>query len=675
MLQYFALLREVYDDLDFDGHPERIYNMGETGVPLDPRPPKVVAKKGQRKVRYRCSGQKGQITVIGCASATGHTIPPFIIFAAKQLNPNWMKDELAGTRYAVSDNGWIDQDLFHFWLTEHFLENAVASRPLLLLLDGHSSHFKPDTIRFAKDHNVVVFCLPPHTTHECQPLDCSLFGPLKVHWRQECHQFHQKFPCATITKFNFNGLFKEAWLKAISPENVIGGFRKAGIYPFDPKRVSALNGVNKSGDGTCSRENSASSGDESSSESSDHDDDKGDSNSNEALYQKRYEEGYDLFDPEYVSWLEQHHPEAVPADRYTLTSTTDASVSKSQDSTSILEHFKSVRLCEPLPRPQTSDVDGGALPHTSISSSSSVLHPNVTDHSFVESATPTDSGQSSDVLVLTHNSDGPLSRSMATPAHVSDSTSSSSSSCSSSSSGLPHRNSTPQSSKVSPLSGCSSSSSNKSIISKFLPSLPAVTPSRSSSVTQSQARVLTSKECLERLEEKEKKKQQDKEEKEKRKLERERKKQEREQEMKRKAEERAKKAEEKAKREEEKAKKAQERALQRAKKAAEKATASLKGKAAPTRRKQPRTENNTCTSAHTCTAASSDTGTSPTAESEPKPKAPRLIEDSINTDECCACFGLYTDDIGTGREWLECACQGVVTAMCPVLPPATAMDS
>ena len=299
------MLREVYDDLDFDGHPEHIYNMDETGVQLDPRPPKVVAKKGQRKVRYRCSGQKAQITVIGCASATGHTIP-LIIFAAKQLNPNWMKDELAGTRYAVSDNGWIDQDLFHFGLTDHFLQNAVASRPLLLLLDGHSSHFKPDTIRFAKDHNVVVFCLPPHTTHECQPLDCSLSGPLKVHWRQVCHQFHQNFPCAIITKFNFNGLFKEAWLKAISPKNAIGGFRKAGVYPFDPKRVSALKGVDRSGDGTSSGENSAPSDDETSSESDVHGDndgqktssngehkcdgsqngDGGTSNSNEALYQK-----------------------------------------------------------------------------------------------------------------------------------------------------------------------------------------------------------------------------------------------------------------------------------------------------------------------------------------------------------------------------------------------------
>ena len=75
--------------------------MDETGVPLDPRPSKVVAKKGQRKVCYHCSGQKGQITVIGYANATGHTVPPFITFAAKQFSHNWMKDELPGTRYSI----------------------------------------------------------------------------------------------------------------------------------------------------------------------------------------------------------------------------------------------------------------------------------------------------------------------------------------------------------------------------------------------------------------------------------------------------------------------------------------------------------------------------------------------------------------------------------------------
>ena len=117
MKNYFDLLEEVYGELDFSDHPERIYNMDETGMPLDPRPPKIIAPKGLKKVRYQCSGQTSQITVIGCGTATGQAIPPFIIFAAKQLSPLWMKDEVPGNRYAVSDNGWIDQELFHFWLT------------------------------------------------------------------------------------------------------------------------------------------------------------------------------------------------------------------------------------------------------------------------------------------------------------------------------------------------------------------------------------------------------------------------------------------------------------------------------------------------------------------------------------------------------------------------------
>ena len=46
MKVYFDLLREVYDKFDFENHPEAIYNMDETVVPLEPRPPKVVAKRG-----------------------------------------------------------------------------------------------------------------------------------------------------------------------------------------------------------------------------------------------------------------------------------------------------------------------------------------------------------------------------------------------------------------------------------------------------------------------------------------------------------------------------------------------------------------------------------------------------------------------------------------------------
>ena len=84
---YFSLLKSSFDEHGFEEHPERVYNIDETGVPLEPRPPKVIAAKGTKKIRYRTSGQKSQITVIGCGSATGQALPPFIIFAAKQVSP------------------------------------------------------------------------------------------------------------------------------------------------------------------------------------------------------------------------------------------------------------------------------------------------------------------------------------------------------------------------------------------------------------------------------------------------------------------------------------------------------------------------------------------------------------------------------------------------------------
>ena len=78
-----------------------------------------------------------------------------IIFDAQNLNHAWMKDEVPGTRYGLSDKGWINSDLFKGWMVEHFIQYAVPGRPLLLLLDGHSTHYQPDEIRFAREHHAV----------------------------------------------------------------------------------------------------------------------------------------------------------------------------------------------------------------------------------------------------------------------------------------------------------------------------------------------------------------------------------------------------------------------------------------------------------------------------------------------------------------------------------------
>jgi len=153
---YFKVLKEVLDKHALLEKPAQIYNVDESGIPLDHRPPHVVVKRGQRKVRYRTSGNKNQVTVIGCINAAGSAMPPFVIFDAKSLNLEWTKGEVPGTTYDLSSRGWINMELFKGWFTNHFLQHAVSARPLLLLLDGHSSHYNPEAIRLAKANDVIL---------------------------------------------------------------------------------------------------------------------------------------------------------------------------------------------------------------------------------------------------------------------------------------------------------------------------------------------------------------------------------------------------------------------------------------------------------------------------------------------------------------------------------------
>ena len=71
MKQYFELLKDVLEEHNLMESPGQIYNVDETGMPLDHRSPKVVILRGQKKVCCHTSGNKSQITVFGCVSASG----------------------------------------------------------------------------------------------------------------------------------------------------------------------------------------------------------------------------------------------------------------------------------------------------------------------------------------------------------------------------------------------------------------------------------------------------------------------------------------------------------------------------------------------------------------------------------------------------------------------------
>ena len=96
--------------------------------------------KEQKNLSTYYTGDKAQITVLACVNAIGNSLLPMVIFDRQTFPIELATGEIPGTIYGFSHSGWIDQDLFDKWFDKHFLRYAPTARPLLLLMDGHSSH-------------------------------------------------------------------------------------------------------------------------------------------------------------------------------------------------------------------------------------------------------------------------------------------------------------------------------------------------------------------------------------------------------------------------------------------------------------------------------------------------------------------------------------------------------
>ena len=66
-----------------------------------------------------------------------------------------------------------------------FQKHAVPSPPdqyCLLIVDGHDSHLHLNFLDFCLAKKIILYCLPPHSTHLLQQLDAGLFGPLQHYY-------------------------------------------------------------------------------------------------------------------------------------------------------------------------------------------------------------------------------------------------------------------------------------------------------------------------------------------------------------------------------------------------------------------------------------------------------------------------------------------------------------
>jgi hypothetical protein len=238
---YFRELREILTENDLLDKPERIYNIDETGISTQHTPPKIVCDK-ESKPQTVTSPKSSNVTIIGGANALGNFVPPYYIFPGKRWNPKFIEDAPHGSGGEMSDSGWVNSAVFENYVTghisKHFTSNAADNHPTLILYDGHKSHLSLTLTEWAKKSNVLLFVLPPHTSHLTQPLDVGVFGPFKKFYYSECQQYLQKNPGAYITKYEIAKLTGNPYLKAFSPSNITAAFKKSGIFPLDEACIS-----------------------------------------------------------------------------------------------------------------------------------------------------------------------------------------------------------------------------------------------------------------------------------------------------------------------------------------------------------------------------------------------------------------------------------------------------
>ena len=177
------------DENNLTTSPRRIYNCDESFLPLDGSREKAVTHIKSKCSYAQVNGTTEHITLLCGASAAGMALPPMIIYPKAFPGGAYTFRGPDDAVYAKSESGWVDSELFYAWMQKKNLVHAVHQRPVFLLVDGLSSHMTLDLIDLARENNIILFCLPPHTTHLLQPLDVSVFKSLKDHFYRSLRAF------------------------------------------------------------------------------------------------------------------------------------------------------------------------------------------------------------------------------------------------------------------------------------------------------------------------------------------------------------------------------------------------------------------------------------------------------------------------------------------------------
>lgn len=214
------------------------YNMDESGIMEGKGSNGLVLGSSQKKaIRKKEPGSRAWISFVECISATGKFLPPLVIYRGQSVQQQWFPLDLApyaSWKFTSTNKGWITDATALEWLEKIFIPNTQPEDPSeyrLLILDGHGSHETTDFMWLCYQHKIHLLFLPPHSSHVLQPLDLSIFSPLKTAYRKELGFLSQWTDSTVVGKRNFLTCYRVARQAALTEQNIKSGWKATGLWP------------------------------------------------------------------------------------------------------------------------------------------------------------------------------------------------------------------------------------------------------------------------------------------------------------------------------------------------------------------------------------------------------------------------------------------------------------
>jgi hypothetical protein len=110
-----------------------------------------------------------------------------IVYPYKRFPTNIAKSVPPGWGIGVSDTGWMKMDVMSDYIENiiyPYLKNIGTSFPVILFLDGHSTHLSYKLSSLRVKLQIILICLYPNATPIMQPADVAAFKPIKNGWKK-----------------------------------------------------------------------------------------------------------------------------------------------------------------------------------------------------------------------------------------------------------------------------------------------------------------------------------------------------------------------------------------------------------------------------------------------------------------------------------------------------------